>query len=163
MATRYYEVHNPTSADKSNSVGGVNSPFIKHDASNETWLLTYTNDSYTPTNGVLEYHVDKTTRYDGKVTAGVNKMPDPFAIEDLRRRGHELVEGFWFSLDIPVADRVTMHKNVDVGLHMLELGDFPAARYEVNSLTVDSVLTTPRKAAILSSIDAVLDDYPHLK
>lgn len=161
MTNEYYYVHNPSNADKSNSVHGYDSPFQKA-GSDETWLLTYIN-GYTPIGGIFEYHVDKQEVFAGRVRVTTNKIPDPFAIEDLKKRGGTIIDVLWLSLDATPADRVTMHKFLDVGLHLLELGDFPAARHEINSLAVDTVFTAARKTGLLASIDAVLDDYPHLK
>lgn len=161
MATEYWYVKSPTDDDLTNSVQGVNSPFTKSNGV-ETYLLTFTN-GYQPSNGYLEYHVDKQQAFDGKKTDDSNKVPDPFALTDLKLRGEETVEAFWSDNPMLPVARVKVHVLIDTGLHLLELGDFAAARAYINSVSTTTEFTSAAKTGLLSDIDAVLDDYEHLK
>lgn len=161
MPTEYYYVSNPSAADISNSVHKSDSPSVKR-GTDETLLLTYTN-GYVPSGGHLEYHADKQQQFDGKTKDSVNKNPDPFAMDDLSRRGKEVARTFWFGLSLGVTDRIALHDHVDEGLHFLEFGDTPAARHVINGLSTTSQFTSAMKTSLLNDIDAILDDYDHLK
>ena len=161
MPTEYYYVTSPTDSDIANSVHKNASPSRKRDGV-ETWLLTYT-DGHVPAEGILEYHVDQQQKFDGKTKDSTNKKPDPMSQPDLKNRGDELVEAFWDGLSLGVADRVALHEHIDNGLHLLEIGDAPAGRYAINALTTTSQFTAALKTSLLDDIDAMLDDYPHLK
>jgi len=56
-----------------------------------------------------------------------------------------------------------LHVTVGTVLHMLEIGDFPAAKECLDGLPTDAVFTSSVKSELQSEVDTVLDDYPNLK
>lgn len=161
MATEYYYVKDATATDRSNSVHGDDSPFQNNDLG-KVWLLTYTN-GYKPSNGSLEYHIDRQQLFDGKTRTNANKVPDPFALEDMRSRGWDIVWKMWLDLDLSVADRAALFEKLFHGLYMLKWGLIQEGRFTINSIATDTVFTTSIKQSLISNIDLILDDYPHLK
>ena len=160
MATEYYYVHSATAADKSNSVQGDDSPFEK-DGVNVTYLLTYTN-GYVPAGGQLEYHVAKQALFDGKNTSSVNKVPDPFAREDLVVRGKAVIADFWQDYDKPVNGRSASYGLLSHCFALLYLGDAGAAIKNVSDIVTDATFTATDKAVLTGKIQSILDDYPQL-
>lgn len=160
MATEYYYVHSATATDKSNSVHGDDSPFVKN-GSNVTHLLTYTN-GYIPANGQLEYHVEKQNDFNGKDTTSANKVPDPFAREDISVRGRGVIKDFWYGLDKPIVSRVAVYAKLSTCFEMLKIGDAGAAIKQAGDEPTDANFTTTDQAILTGKIQSILDDYPHL-
>lgn len=127
-----------------------------------TYLLSYT-AGYVPEGGAGEYRVARQQLFDGKTKASANKVPDPFAALDIRARGEEVMYGFWLGIDLPISDRVTPHETLDEVFHLLTFGDAAEDLYKLDNIPTDSLLTLGMKTALYDNIEAILDDYPHLK